>query len=118
MLSKNLTEKGLAGIAALTILYTLYIRYVGPEKRKEIRSSKTGRTVLDLIVFIGTPIFVHSMAWGTLLLTLIVTAIVSLFLSWPEIKEAIARKFKKGGTKWPPSPAIPSLPSAALPSLA
>lgn len=87
MLSKNLVEKGIGGIALLGILYTGYIRYFPPEKRKQIRSTKTGRTMLDIVVFVGTPIFVHAMAWGTLLLTLIVTAIVSACLSWPEIKE-------------------------------
>ena len=87
MLSKSLVEKGIGAGALLLILYTLYVRYVPQEKRKQIRSTKTGRTMLDIIVFVGTPIFVHTMAWGTLLLTLIVTAIVSFAMSWQEIKE-------------------------------
>lgn len=123
MLSKNLVEKGLAAGALLTILWTLYVRYVPQDTRKEIRNSKTGRTVIDIIVFVGTPIFVHSMAWGTLLLTLIVTAIVSFFLSWTEIKEILVKKFGKKqkileeeDTQWPPSPELPCGPSEALPS--
>lgn len=87
MLSKGLVEKGIGAGALLLILYTLYVRYVPQEKRKQIRSTKTGRTMLDIIVFVGTPIFVHTMAWGTLLLTLIVTAVVSFAMSWQEIKE-------------------------------
>ena len=87
MLSKNLVEKGIGAVALLGIFWTLYVRYVPPEKRQQIRMSKTGRTMLDLVIFVGCPIFVHALAWSTLLLTLIVAAIVSACLSWPEIKE-------------------------------
>lgn len=107
MVGKRLVETGAMSVMLLGSMYTLWVRYLSRDRRRRIRASKTGRTIIDVAAFVGTPLLCHSIKGPALLAATFVAFIVSATMSGPELKQEFRdwndeRKLKKfqavGGT--------------------